>query len=141
MIRKDKKSKGKLTDELSDLWNNYLNLKSSVAKQKCCEEEFNRQKRAFQVHFDFEEEVAHLQVDRIVGEALAFVKKRTDISRVSIALLDKKRGGLRLLDVLDELDWGLVAEELDRPVAHGRVGAAGVKNQALFRQLFDSKAK
>jgi hypothetical protein len=101
-MNENKRTKKEIIDELTELRRDITGLESTAARYKHYEEELERQQRAFKIHFDFEEEIAHLQMNHIVGEALTFIKDRTDISRVSIAMLDKEQEGFRLLDVRED---------------------------------------
>jgi transcriptional regulator with GAF, ATPase, and Fis domain len=104
VMNENKRTKKEIIDELIQLRRDITGLESTAARYKHYEEELDRQQKAFKIHFDFEEEIANLQMNHIVGEALDFIKDRIDVSRVSIAILDKEQEGLRLLDVREDKD-------------------------------------
>ncbi len=103
-MKDDVMTKKELYDELTDLRRKLAGLESTAARYGLYEKELRRQQRTFKIHFDFEDEITHLQMDSIIGKALDFITGRIGVSRVSIAMLEKDKEGFRLLDVREELD-------------------------------------
>jgi transcriptional regulator with GAF, ATPase, and Fis domain len=63
------------------------------------EKESKNQQSALQMLVDFEEEIAHLQVNRIIERALDFISQHLEIDRVSVALQEAEMGGFNLIAV------------------------------------------
>ncbi|OEU66002.1 MAG: hypothetical protein BBJ57_10195 [Desulfobacterales bacterium PC51MH44] len=103
-MKDKKKTKEQLINELAVLHQRVNELEASGPERRLKDEDFWLQHRVFQLLDDFDSEISHLNLDHVIGRALDFIKKRLEISRVSIALFENDRKRFQVLDIRSDID-------------------------------------